>query len=78
VPGGAPVTARPVAPVPRVGLTREEAAASLGVLLSHFERHVKPDVRLIRSGSVRLVPLSELEAWAERAATLAGNDGGRA
>ena len=64
---------QPAAPVPRVALTREEAAASLGVSLSHFERHIQPELRLIYSGSTRLVPLRELERWADRAATLAGH-----
>jgi len=60
-----------VAPVPRVALTREQAAAALGVSLSHFERHVQPELRVIRSGSVRLVAVAELAKWADRAATLA-------
>jgi hypothetical protein len=63
---------QPTAVVPRVALTREEAAASLGVSLSHFARHVAPDLRMIRSGSVRLIPLRELERWASETATLAG------
>ena len=63
---------QPTAPVPRVALTREEAAAALGVSLSHFERHIQPALRLIYSGSARLVPMRELQAWADRAATLAG------
>jgi hypothetical protein len=63
---------QPVAPVPRVTLTREEAAASLGVSLAHFQRHVQPRLRLIRSGSCRLVPIVELERWAKETATLAG------
>ena len=61
-----------MAPVPRVALTREEAAAALGVSLSHFERHIQPQLQLIYSGSARLVPIRELEAWADRTATLAG------
>ena len=64
---------QPTAPVPRLALTREEAAAALGVSLSHFERHVQPELKLIYSGSARLVPIHELEAWAARAATLAGD-----
>jgi hypothetical protein len=62
--------AQPVAPVPRVCLTREEAAAAIGVSLSHFERHVQPHLRMIHSGSARLVSLRELEAWAERTSTI--------
>jgi hypothetical protein len=61
-----------LAPVPRVSLTLEEAAASLGMSLAHFRRHVLIDVRVIRSGSVRLVPVSELTRWAEKRAVTAG------
>ena len=53
-----------VAPVPRVALSREEAAASLGISLDSFERHVAPDLRLIRRGRLRMVPVAELERWA--------------
>lgn len=63
--------AQPTAPVPRIALTREEAAAALGVSLSHFERHIAPHLRMVRTGSTRLVPIRELEQWADRAATLA-------
>ena len=55
--------ARPIAPVPRIALTREEAAASLGMSLRAFEQRVQPDLRLIRRGRLRLVPLRELERW---------------
>ena len=66
---------QPVAPVPRVALTRDEAAAALGVSLAHFQRHIQPHLRLIRSGSCRLVPIAELERWATESATLAGSEG---
>ena len=58
----------PVAPIPRVALTREEAAAALGISLDSFERHVQPELRLIRRGRLRLVPVHELERWADGAA----------
>jgi hypothetical protein len=67
------VKAQPTAPVPRVALTREEAASAIGTSLVHFERHVQPHLRIIRSGNARLVPVRELEAWADRNATLAGD-----
>jgi len=54
-----------VGPVPRVALTRDEAAASLGVSLDSFERHVQPTIRMIRRGKLRLVPVVELERWAD-------------
>jgi excisionase family DNA binding protein len=66
--------AGPPAPVPRTALTIEEAAASLGVSLSHFRRHVLPHLRVIRSGSCRLVPVAELGRWASENATLAGGE----
>ena len=53
-----------IGPVPRVALSREEAAASLGISIDSFERHVQPDLRLIRRGRLRLVPVAELERWA--------------
>lgn len=57
-----------VGPVPRVALTRAEAAASLGMSLDSFERHVQPELRLVRRGSMRLVPVAELARWADDAA----------
>jgi hypothetical protein len=60
-----------LAPVPRVALTRVEAAAAIGMSLDSFERHVQPTLRLVRLGRMRLVPVAELERWldehAERA-----------
>ncbi len=41
--------------VPRIALTGEE-----------FERHVQPELRLIRKGNIRLVPLRELDEWCQR------------
>jgi hypothetical protein len=32
--------------------------------LDSFERHVQPDLRLIRRGRLRLVPVDELRRWA--------------
>lgn len=55
-------------PIPRVALTREEAAASLGMSLDSFERHVQGSVRMIRRGRMRLVPVAELERWADEQA----------
>jgi len=43
----------------------------LGISIDSFERHVQPDVRLIRRGRLRLVPLCELERWAAEQAEAA-------
>jgi len=59
--------ARGVAPIPRVALTREQAAAALGMSLDSFERYVQSELRLIRPGKLRLVPVRELERWANEA-----------
>jgi hypothetical protein len=53
-----------VSPIPRVTLTRPEAAAALGMSVDSFERHVQPDLKLIRRGKLRLVPVTELQRWA--------------
>jgi hypothetical protein len=59
--------------VPRVALSRQEAAVSLGMSLDSFERHVQPELRLIRRGKLRLIPLVELERWAvENAESIRG------
>lgn len=57
------------APIPRLALDREEAAASLGMSLDSFERHVQPTLRLVRLGRMRLVPVRELERWLAEHAT---------
>ena len=57
-------------PVPRTTLTLDEAAASLGVSLSHFRRYVLPDLRIVDSGKARPIPVAELYRWAEKHARL--------
>jgi hypothetical protein len=52
------------APVPLVALTREQAAAALGMSVDSFERHVQPSIRMLRLGRLRLVPVAELQRWA--------------
>jgi hypothetical protein len=54
--------------VPRMLLTRKEAAATLGMSLRHFQRHVQPYVRCLYSGQLRLYRPRDLEAWAEHEA----------
>ena len=51
-----------------VCVQRETAAAMLGVSLAHWERHVQPHVRLVRSGNLRLVPVDEIKVWVKRVA----------
>ena len=51
------------APIPRLALSRGEAAAALGMSLDSFERHVQPTLCLVRLGRMRLVPIGQLERW---------------
>ena len=57
---------RPLAPVPRYTLTRRAAAASLGVSINHFERKVQPELKVVLSGQLILIPVAELERWVQR------------
>jgi excisionase family DNA binding protein len=54
--------------VPRLALSPEEAAESLGMSRSHFYEHVFGDLRIVRVGQRRLVPVVELERWLDREA----------
>lgn len=49
--------------VPCLALQRKEAAAALGIAVDTFDRHVKPTLRAVYLGSVRLYPIAELEQW---------------
>ena len=55
--------ARSSPPVPRIGLTRTQAAESLSVSLDTFERYIQPQLRIVRLGRTRIVPQHELERW---------------
>jgi len=44
-------------------LSIEEAADALSVSRDSFERHVMGEIRLVRLGRRRLVPVVELERW---------------
>jgi hypothetical protein len=61
---GPSVTARAGKPeIPRLLLTRQESARSLGMSLDSFERYVQAEIRVVPRGRMRLVPVSELERW---------------
>jgi excisionase family DNA binding protein len=54
--------------VPRFALSKAEAAESLGVSVDFFEEHVMAELRIVRRGRRRLIPVRELEAWLDRSA----------
>lgn len=60
-------------PIPRLSLTGDEAAAALGLSPSSFKRHVRPHLRAVRRGSIRLYPIGEIERWLDHEATVAGS-----
>lgn len=37
---------------------------------SSFKRHVQPELRIVRRGSLRIIPVREIEKWLEGNATL--------
>ncbi|HEX4464528.1 MAG TPA: hypothetical protein VH042_07815 [Solirubrobacterales bacterium] len=57
--------------IPRIALTPAEAAAAIGVGPDFFDANVAPELRLIRRGRKRLVPVAELERWTTESATRA-------
>jgi excisionase family DNA binding protein len=62
--------------VPRLALTPNEAAIAIGVSRSHFFAAVLPELRVVRSGRCRLIPIAELERWLEHNAARAVVDVG--
>jgi excisionase family DNA binding protein len=61
-------SARKTAPVPRLALSVEEACAALGCGWDFWQAHIAPELRIVRRGRKKLVPVRELERWLEQAA----------
>jgi hypothetical protein len=53
------------APVPRIALRVEEAAAALGVSDDFYRAYIAPHVRTLRRGRVKLVTVDELQRFAD-------------
>ncbi len=49
--------------VPRLAFNQQDAAAALGVSVDHFERHIKPDLPIVYSGTLKLYSLAALQEW---------------
>lgn len=62
---GGTVTPAVVIAVRPIALTKPQAAAALGVSVDSFERHIQPDLRVIRRGRLRLFAVAEIERWAD-------------
>jgi excisionase family DNA binding protein len=61
---------RGAAAIGRLALSPAEAAESIGVSRDFFDEHVLPELRAVRRGRRRLVPVRELERWLDRAAAI--------
>jgi hypothetical protein len=57
-------------PVPRLALSREQAANAIGVSTDFLDEHVVPEVRVVRRGRRKLIPVAELERWIRANAAL--------
>jgi hypothetical protein len=51
--------------VGRLALRKAEAVEALGVSDETFDRYIRPSLPVVRCGSVRLYPVSALQAWLE-------------
>jgi excisionase family DNA binding protein len=49
-----------------LALSKAEAAECLGVSVDFLEQHVMADLRIVRRGRRRLIPVAELERWLDR------------
>jgi excisionase family DNA binding protein len=58
-------------PFGRLALSKCEAADALGVSVDFLEEHVMHELRIVRRGRRRLIPVRELERWLDENAALA-------
>ena len=47
----------------RLALSKQEPADALGVSVDFLEQHVMHELRIVRRGRRRLIPVPELERW---------------
>jgi predicted DNA-binding transcriptional regulator AlpA len=58
------------ASMPRILVTKPEAAEILGMSIASFERYVQPHIRAVRKGRLLRFPVSDLERWDRRRGAL--------
>jgi excisionase family DNA binding protein len=64
-------TSGPTAGRVRLALSKVEAADALGISVDFLEDHVMHELRVVRKGRRRLIPVKELERWMDEQATQA-------
>jgi excisionase family DNA binding protein len=65
-PHAAAATAVQKRTTPVLALSVEQACEALGVSWDTWRAHIEPDMRLVRLGRRKLIPVSELQAWLDR------------
>jgi hypothetical protein len=60
---GARVSGEVVVSLSPVAVTREVAAAALGMGLTMFSEQVQPELEVVRVGAKVLIPVAELQRW---------------
>lgn len=60
--------------LPRLALSKQEAAAALGMSDDSFDRYVRAYVPCVRRGRMRLYALRDLDRWLLDNAELAGEE----
>jgi hypothetical protein len=68
----APVKLRATYELPKLALSIEEACKALGITWDLWNVHVAHEVRIVRLGRRRLVPVAELQRWLGEHAELEG------
>jgi hypothetical protein len=61
-----PSPGHPSASAPVLALDVAGACVSLGVSWDLWREHIEPEVRIVRLGRRKLVPVIELEKWLDR------------
>jgi hypothetical protein len=61
-----------VSGLPQLLLRRNQAASMLGISTDSFERYIESQIKLVLVGSMRLVPVNELERFVEENAAFHG------
>jgi excisionase family DNA binding protein len=59
-------------PTPALALTIEQACAALSVSWDTWKASIEPEIRLVRLGRRKLVPVSELQRWLDAHAEAVG------
>jgi excisionase family DNA binding protein len=61
MPSDSPRSSKPE--ITHLAFSKNEAAQALGVSVDFLEEHVMHELRIVRRGRRRLIPVRELERW---------------